>query len=89
MYTCKYNSKLKFIKIFNIGGAVAIDIAIRQEISQRIWCLIVENTFTSIPDMATNLIKSKIMQYLPLFCYKNKVGICMENCKKIFIYFQF
>lgn len=55
------------------GGAVAIDIAIREEVSQRIWCLIVENTFTSIPDMATILIKSTILQYLPLFCYKNKV----------------
>ncbi|XP_011502523.1 PREDICTED: alpha/beta hydrolase domain-containing protein 13 isoform X2 [Ceratosolen solmsi marchali] len=56
----------------SLGGAVAIDIATRQEISQRIWCLIVENTFTSIPDMAMNLIKSKIIQYIPIFCYKNK-----------------
>ncbi|OXU18633.1 hypothetical protein TSAR_014855 [Trichomalopsis sarcophagae] len=56
----------------SLGGAVAIDIAIRDEISQRIWCLIVENTFTSIPDMAAILIKFKILQYLPLFCYKNK-----------------
>ncbi|KAJ8666870.1 hypothetical protein QAD02_008532 [Eretmocerus hayati] len=56
----------------SLGGAVAIDISIREEISRKIWCLIVENTFTSIPDMALVLIKFRILQYLPLFCYKNK-----------------
>ncbi|PSN33489.1 hypothetical protein C0J52_15394 [Blattella germanica] len=34
------------------GGAVAIDVAARPEYASKIWCLILENTFTSIPDMA-------------------------------------
>ncbi|XP_015586343.1 protein ABHD13 isoform X2 [Cephus cinctus] len=56
----------------SLGGAVAIDLATKPEYSQRIWCLILENTFTSIPDMAALLIGSKLLQYLPLFVYKNK-----------------
>lgn len=56
----------------SLGGAVAIDLATKQENSQRIWCLIVENTFTSIPDMAALFVGSKFLQYLPLFLYKNR-----------------
>lgn len=57
-----------------IGGAVAIDLATKEENSQRIWCLMLENTFTSIPDMAALFVGSKFLQYLPLFIYKNKVN---------------
>lgn len=56
----------------SLGGAVAIDLATKEENSQRIWCLILENTFTSIPDMAALFVGSKFLQYLPLFVYKNK-----------------
>lgn len=56
----------------SLGGAVAIDLASRTEYSDKIWCLIVENTFTSIPDMAKVLTGFKIWKYVPLFCYKNK-----------------
>ena len=77
--------KIKLIHSLILGGAVAIDIAIREEVSQRIWCLIVENTFTSIPDMTTILIKSKILRYLPLFCYKNKVFNFLYKNKIIYI----
>ncbi|XP_014486502.1 PREDICTED: alpha/beta hydrolase domain-containing protein 13 [Dinoponera quadriceps] len=56
----------------SLGGAVAIDLATKEENSRRIWCLILENTFTSIPDMAALFVGSKILQYLPLFIYKNK-----------------
>lgn len=55
------------------GGAVAIDLATRVEYAQKIWCVIVENTFTSIPDMATVLMSSELLKYVPLFLYKNKV----------------
>lgn len=60
-------------KISLTGGAVAIDLAARVEYSQKIWCVIVENTFTSIPDMATVLMSSELIKYVPLFLYKNKV----------------
>ncbi|XP_076246615.1 abhydrolase domain containing 13-like protein Bem46 isoform X3 [Calliopsis andreniformis] len=56
----------------SLGGAVAINLATKPENSQRIWCLILENTFTSIPDMAALLFGLKFLQYLPLFLYKNK-----------------
>lgn len=64
----KFNHEYYFI-----GGAVAIDLAARIEYSQKIWCIIVENTFTSIPDMATVLMSFKLLKYVPLFLYKNKV----------------
>jgi len=57
------------------GGAVAIDIAAQPEYASRIWCLIVENTFTGIPDMAKVLIGWRVLHYLPLCFYKNKVKI--------------
>lgn len=56
----------------SLGGAVAIDLATKEENSRRIWCLILENTFTSIPDMAALFLGSRFLQYLPLFIYKNK-----------------
>uniref|UniRef100_A0A8D9EA08 Protein ABHD13 n=1 Tax=Cacopsylla melanoneura TaxID=428564 RepID=A0A8D9EA08_9HEMI len=56
----------------SLGGAVAIDLLARPEYSSKIWCLIVENTFTSIPDMALLLLKSKVLRKMPLFCFKNK-----------------
>lgn len=55
----------------SLGGAVAIDLASKEEYAQRIWFLMLENTFTSIPDMSAVLIGSKI-RYLPLIFYKNK-----------------
>ncbi|CAH1708202.1 protein ABHD13 [Aphis gossypii] len=62
----------------SLGGAVAIDLAARLEYAQKIWCVIVENTFTCIPDMAIELMSSKFLKYIPLFLYKNKY---MSNWK--------
>nr|CAD7441153.1 unnamed protein product [Timema bartmani] len=56
----------------SLGGAVAIDLASQLEYAQKIWCLILENTFTSIPEMAKVLIGWRLLHYLPLFVYKNK-----------------
>lgn len=63
------------------GGAVAVDVAARPEYASRIWCLILENTFTSIPDMAKVLIGWRVLQYLPLCLYKNKVRIVQMGYK--------
>jgi fermentation-respiration switch protein FrsA (DUF1100 family) len=61
----------------SLGGAVAIDIAAQPEYASRIWCVIVENTFTSIPDMAKVLIGWRVLHYLPLCFYKNKfLSLC-------------
>ncbi|KAJ8969473.1 hypothetical protein NQ317_015288 [Molorchus minor] len=56
----------------SLGGAVAIDVAVREEYANKIWCLVVENTFTSIPDMAKLLLGWRMLQYFPLIFYKNK-----------------
>jgi len=68
------------------GGAVAIDVAAQPEYASRIWCLIIENTFTSIPDMAKVLIGWRVLQYLPLCFYKNKVHIMLS--KTFYVYLQ-
>lgn len=60
--------------IIFVGGAVAIDLAVREEYRNKIWCVIVENTFTSIPAMAKVILAWRILKYFPLFFYKNKVN---------------
>lgn len=55
------------------GGAVAVDLAFRQSSSENIYCLLLENSFTSIPDMAKQIIPWKGLSYLPLWFHKNKV----------------
>ncbi|XP_018320449.1 protein ABHD13 isoform X2 [Agrilus planipennis] len=56
----------------SLGGAVAVDLASRVDYADKLWCLIVENTFTSIPDMARVLLSWRFINYIPLFLYKNK-----------------
>lgn len=70
----RHDIDLNQICIFgrSLGGAVAIDLAADPEYNQRIMCVILENTFTGIPEMAAELIHPGL-KYLPLFCYKNKV----------------
>lgn len=51
---------------------MAIDLASRVENSSRIRCLIVENTFTSIPDVAKVLFNFKFVRCLPRWFYKNQ-----------------
>ncbi|CAD7086282.1 unnamed protein product [Hermetia illucens] len=55
----------------SLGGAVAIDVAADLEYSGKIMALMVENTFTSIPDMAVELVHPNV-KYLPNVFYKNK-----------------
>ncbi|KAG7211503.1 hypothetical protein KM043_010772 [Ampulex compressa] len=64
----------------SLGGAVAIDLATRETSAQKIWCLILENTFTSIPDMAALFVQSTFLRYLPLFIYKNKYMSISKIC---------
>ncbi|XP_077301174.1 abhydrolase domain containing 13-like protein Bem46 [Arctopsyche grandis] len=56
----------------SLGGAVAIDLVSRQEYANKIWCMIVENTFTSIPEMAKHLLGWRILNVVPHLFYKNK-----------------
>ncbi|XP_011552711.3 protein ABHD13 isoform X2 [Plutella xylostella] len=56
----------------SLGGAIAIDLASRLEYRDKVWAVIVENTFTSIPDMAKVILKWRCLRWLPLMCHKNK-----------------
>jgi hypothetical protein len=38
-----------------------------------LYAVIVENTFTSIPDMAKRLFQVVVLDYVPNWCYKNVV----------------
>ncbi|XP_049288172.1 protein ABHD13 [Anopheles funestus] len=55
----------------SLGGAVSIDLAADAVYGSKIMGVIVENTFTSIPDMAVELIHPAV-KYLPLLLYRNQ-----------------
>nr|SVE70561.1 EOG090X09ZU [Daphnia similis] len=56
----------------SLGGAVAIDLASRACNMEKIACVLIENSFTSIPDMAIQIFPWKGLRYLPLWFHKNK-----------------
>ena len=55
----------------SLGGAVAIALASNELYLDKSFALIVENTFTSIPGMANQLVNG--LGKLPYFCFRNKV----------------
>lgn len=61
----------------SLGGAVVIDVAADTVYGQKLMCAIVENTFTSIREMAVELVHPSV-KYIPNLLYKNKVshGVC-------------
>nr|CAG4636358.1 EOG090X09ZU [Eubosmina coregoni]SVE69938.1 EOG090X09ZU [Eubosmina coregoni] len=73
----------------SLGGAVAIDLAFRQCNLGKIACLLVENSFTSIPDMAKQILPWKGLKYLPLWFHKNKfqskIKVSSLQCPVLFI----
>jgi hypothetical protein len=56
----------------SLGGAVALRLCSEQYYASRLAAVIVENTFTSIPDMARSMFDIIILHYLPDWCFKNK-----------------
>ena len=61
------------------GGAVAVDCVSRAEVSSRVAAVVLENTFTSIPDMAKVLFSGvKFLARLPHWCHKNKVSVLTQ-----------
>ncbi|XP_022233890.2 protein ABHD13 [Drosophila obscura] len=55
----------------SLGGAVVVDVAADAVYGQKLMCAIVENTFSSIPDMAVELVHPSV-KYIPNLLYKNK-----------------
>ena len=58
----------------SLGGAVAISLASNELYLDKAFALIVENTFTSIPSMANQLVMNGLSK-LPYFCFRNKVNL--------------
>ncbi|XP_047479358.1 protein ABHD13-like [Penaeus chinensis] len=68
----------------SLGGAVAVDCVSRSEISSRVAAVILENTFTSIPDMAKVLFSNvKFLAKLPEWCHKNKYLSKYKMCRVV------
>ncbi|XP_063601210.1 protein ABHD13-like [Penaeus indicus] len=68
----------------SLGGAVAVDCVSRSEISSRVAAMILENTFTSIPDMAKVLFSNvKFLAKLPEWCHKNKYLSKYKMCRVV------
>lgn len=55
----------------SLGGAVATQLASSTLYSQHAAAVILENTFTSIPDMGQHIFRTNLLQYIPWWCYKN------------------
>ena len=65
----------------SLGGAVAIDLASKSENRGKIAALLLENTFTSVPDVAKALFDLKIIRLLPTWCYKNRFSSRSKACR--------
>jgi len=57
----------------SLGGAVALRVCSESYYADRVAALIIENTFTSISNMARAMFDFRFLHYLPQWCYKNKV----------------
>lgn len=58
----------------SLGGAVAAWLASSKKYSPHIAALVLENTFTSLPDIAKSIFADLfILEYIPVFLFKNKV----------------
>ncbi|XP_038051324.1 protein ABHD13-like [Patiria miniata] len=56
----------------SLGGAVAINLASQTVNRGKIAGLVIENTFTSIPDMGTVIFRTGLLRWVPLFLVKNQ-----------------
>lgn len=60
---------------------MAIDLASRTENRDKLSAVLVENTFTSIPDIARSLFNFRLIRGLPFWCYKNKFKSKFKVCR--------
>ncbi|KAL4717814.1 hypothetical protein ACJJTC_000963 [Scirpophaga incertulas] len=65
----------------SLGGAVAIDLATEKFYRCKFWAVIVENTFTSIPDMAQVILKWRLLRWVPMWFYKNRYMSLHKICR--------
>ena len=65
----------------SLGGAVAVDLATRATNKDSIAAVMLENTFTSIPDIARILFPFKLIKCLPVWFYKNQFKSHRKACR--------
>lgn len=65
----------------SLGGGVAVDLATRSQNKDSIAALMLENTFTSIPDIARVLFPFRLVQCLPVWFYKNQFRSQRKACR--------
>jgi len=65
----------------SLGGAVALDLATRSQNKEKIAAVLLENTFTSIPDIARLLFPFRIIKWLPVWFYKNQFKSGRKSCR--------
>ena len=63
----------------SLGGAVAIYIASKAKYTKKLQCLIVENTFTSIPEISKVLFDFRILTFLPDWCFRSQVTMKIDH----------
>ncbi|OWF36310.1 protein ABHD13-like [Mizuhopecten yessoensis] len=66
----------------SLGGAVAVWLAAQPFYAQHIAALVVENTFTSLPEIGRTIFNFKLMELLPQILFKHKYPSA-ERIKKI------
>jgi len=65
----------------SLGGAVAVDLATRAANKERLAAVMLENTFTSIPDIARILFPFRLIKLLPVWAYKNQFRSLRKACR--------
>jgi len=66
----------------SLGGAVAVDLCSRAENRDKVAALMVENSFTSIPEISRVLFNFKLVRMIPLWFHKNKYD-SRWKCKRV------
>lgn len=65
----------------SLGGGVAVDLATRSENKEKIAVVVLENTFTSIPDIARIIFPFKAVRCIPVWFYKNQFKSRWKACR--------
>ena len=71
----------------SIGGAVAVQLLSDPAMAARVYCLILENTFTSLPDMARVILSSTLPPIAP--CVKHLPDRLLRNQVLFTVYYEY
>ena len=76
---CVENSTLEIFCFRSLGGAVATQLASQPWCAKQAMCLVLENTFTSLPDIGRHIFDIRPIHYIPSCAYKNKVCLMVYH----------